>query len=161
MNDDELIKFEAEGAAPLPASGLTGYVDHDNARIWRCSYGAGMPVILLHGGLGNSRNWGSQVPALVSHGYRAVVIDSRGHGRNTRDDRPYSYERLAGDVLALTDSLRIEMAAAAGGRTEGSASLKQTGGASTITRRFRRPALRPGPSGERARAPSRNGAHLW
>jgi len=36
-------------------------------------------VILLHGGLGHSGNWGYQVPALVGSGYRAVVIDSRGH----------------------------------------------------------------------------------
>lgn len=113
-NDDDLLRFEAEGPPPLPAATYEGYVDHDNARIWCAAYGAGKPVILLHGGLGNSRNWGYQVPALVAKGFRAVVIDSRGHGRSTRDERPYSYELMAGDVLAVMDSLGIDSAALVG-----------------------------------------------
>jgi pimeloyl-ACP methyl ester carboxylesterase len=71
-------------------------------------------VILLHGGLGHGGNWGYQVPALVSSGYRAVLIDSRGHGRSTRDERPYTYELMASDVLAVMDALQIEKAAFVG-----------------------------------------------
>lgn len=56
--DDELKNFEAHGAAPLPAAGEEGFVDHDGARIWHATYGSGTPVILLHGGLGHSGNWG-------------------------------------------------------------------------------------------------------
>ena len=67
-------------------------------------------MILLHGGLGHSGNWGYQVPFLISNGFRAVVIDSRGHGRSTRDQRPYSYELMASDVVAVMDSLQIEKA---------------------------------------------------
>ena len=111
IHDDELIRFEAEGAEPLPATDDQGYVEHDGARIWYAAYGAGSPVILLHGGLGHGGNWGYQVPALVGNGYQTVVIDSRGHGRSTRDNRPYSYERMASDVLAVMDTLRIEKAA--------------------------------------------------
>lgn len=40
-----------------------------------------------------------QVPALVDAECSAVLVDSRGHGRSTRDSRPYSYELLAADVL--------------------------------------------------------------
>jgi pimeloyl-ACP methyl ester carboxylesterase len=112
--DDELKKFEADGAAPLPATKDRGYADHDGARIWYSSYGAGSPVILLHGGLGHSGNWGYQVPALVESGYRAVLIDSRGHGRSTCDSRPFSYELLASDVLAVMDELRLEKAVLVG-----------------------------------------------
>jgi pimeloyl-ACP methyl ester carboxylesterase len=112
--DDELIRFEAEGAAPLPETKNQGDVEHDGARIWYASYGIGSPVILLHGGLGHSGNWGYQVPALVESRYRAVVIDSRGHGRSTRDERPYSYELMASDVLAVMDALQIEKAAMVG-----------------------------------------------
>ncbi len=67
-------------------------------------------MILLHGGLGNSGNWGYQVPALVEGGYQAVVVDSRSHGRSTRDEQPYTYERMAGDVLAVMDHLQIARA---------------------------------------------------
>ncbi len=49
-------------------------------------------MILLHGGLGHGGNWGYQVPALVGAGRRVVLVDSRGHGRSTRDARPYRYE---------------------------------------------------------------------
>src|SRR5512140_314625 len=114
INDDDLIRFEAEGAAPLPVSTEQGYVDNDGARIWYSAFGSGAPVVLLHGGMGNSGNWGYQVPALVQNGYRAVVIDSRGHGRSTRDARPYSYELMAADVLRVMDALRIEKAALVG-----------------------------------------------
>ena len=108
--DHDLSRFEADGAAPLPVTDDQGYVEHDGARIWYAAYGSGMPVILLHGGLGHSGNWGYQVPALVESGYRAVVIDSRGHGRSTRDARPYTYELMASDVVAVMDALCIEKA---------------------------------------------------
>jgi pimeloyl-ACP methyl ester carboxylesterase len=114
ISDDELLTFEAHGAAPLPAADDQGYVDHDAARIWYCTYGSGDPVILLHGGFGHGGNWGYQVPALVANGYRAILIDSRGHGRSTRDGRPYSYALMASDVLAVMDALHLNRAALVG-----------------------------------------------
>lgn len=112
--DDDLKRFEAEGAAPLPNPGDQGWIENDGARIWYAAYGSGPPVVLLHGGLGHGGNWGYQIPALVSAGYRAVVIDSRGHGRSTRDDRPFSYDLMATDVLAVMDALHLERAAVVG-----------------------------------------------
>ncbi len=112
--DDDLIRFEAEGAVPLPTTADQGYVERDGARIWYAAYGSGPPVILLHGGLGHSGNWGYQVPALTGGGYRAVVVDSRGHGRSTRDERPFTYELMAADVSAVMDVLQIEKAGLVG-----------------------------------------------
>jgi pimeloyl-ACP methyl ester carboxylesterase len=114
LYDDDLSRFEEDGALPLPVTQDQGYVEHDGARIWYATYGSGSPVILLHGGLGQSGNWGYQVPALVGSGYRAVLIDSRGHGRSTRDARPYTYELMASDVAFVMDALRIEKAALVG-----------------------------------------------
>jgi pimeloyl-ACP methyl ester carboxylesterase len=111
MQDDDLSKFAAEGAAPLPQAETAGHVEHDGARIWYASYGAGRPVILLHGGLGHSGNWGYQVPALTAAGYRVIVVDSRGHGRSSRDARPYTYELMAADVRAVMDTVSIDQAA--------------------------------------------------
>jgi pimeloyl-ACP methyl ester carboxylesterase len=108
--DDDLIKFEAEGVAPLPDTNGRDIIEHDGARIWYATYGSGPPVILLHGGLGHSGNWGYQVPALIENGYRVVVIDSRGHGRSTRDERPFTYELMASDVLAVMDTLHLDKA---------------------------------------------------
>lgn len=112
--DDDLTAFEAQGAAPLAPASDEGFVEHDGARIWYASYGEGPAVILLHGGLGHSGNWGYQVPALVSAGYRVLLVDSRGHGRSTRDARRYTYELMASDVLAVMDTVQLPHAAVAG-----------------------------------------------
>jgi len=114
MHDDDLTNFAAHGAAPLPVGGEQGFVEHDGARIWHATYGAGPPVILLHGGMGHSGNWGYQVLALVDSGYRTVVVDSRGHGRSTRDARPYTYELMASDTLAVMDELELPKPAVVG-----------------------------------------------
>ncbi|HSK87130.1 MAG TPA: alpha/beta hydrolase [Anaerolineales bacterium] len=113
-HDDDLSRFEADGAEPLPVTGDQSTIENDGARIWYATYGSGRPVILLHGGLGHSGNWGYQVPALIGSGYRAVVIDSRGHGRSTRDAQPYTYERMSSDVLAVMDALDLEKASLVG-----------------------------------------------
>lgn len=112
--DDDLSRFAAEDAPALPTAGAEGVVEHDGACIWYAAFGDGTPVLLLHGGLGHSGNWGYQVPALIAAGYRVVVIDSRGHGRSTRDERPYTYELLAGDVRAVLDALALDRVAMVG-----------------------------------------------
>lgn len=114
QTDDELTRFAAQGAPPLPPTSRQGFVEHDGARIWYAAYGSAPTVILLHGGLGHSGNWGYQLPALLAAGYGVLVIDSRGHGRSTRDARPYRYDRMADDLLAVMDALRIPHAALAG-----------------------------------------------
>ena len=54
--------------------------------------------------------WVNVIPELTAAGYQAVVMDSRGHGRSSFDQRPISYELMASDVLALMDHLGIEQA---------------------------------------------------
>lgn len=93
----------------LPLTTQTGFVTVDGARLWYAAYGAGPPVILLHGGLANSDTWGGQIPALTGT-RRVILIDTRGHGRSTRDDRPLTYELLASDVIRVMDSLNIDRA---------------------------------------------------
>jgi pimeloyl-ACP methyl ester carboxylesterase len=114
FRDDDLTQFAAHGARALPQTDLQGHIEHDGARIWYESFGSGEPVVLLHGGLGHSGNWGYQVSALLGRGYRVIVMDSRGHGRSTRDLKPYSYDLMASDVLAVLDLLGIEQASFVG-----------------------------------------------
>lgn len=91
----------------------SGYAPVDKIKIWYAVFGHGAPVVLLHGGLANSNYWGDLVSALAPH-YRVVVMDSRGHGRSTRDAQPYGYDLMAADVLALMDFLHIKKAAIVG-----------------------------------------------
>jgi pimeloyl-ACP methyl ester carboxylesterase len=37
-------------------------------------------------------------------------MDSRGHGRSTRDARPYGYDLMADDVIGLPDFLKVQHA---------------------------------------------------
>lgn len=113
FRDDDLTQFEAVDV-PFPSPDEQVYVDHQGARIWCASFGSGFPIVLLHGGLGHSGNWGYQIQALTTVGYRAVVVDTRGHGRSTRDDRPYTYELLASDLAAVLEVLSLSKAALIG-----------------------------------------------
>jgi pimeloyl-ACP methyl ester carboxylesterase len=114
FQDDNLERFDAVGTELFPADARTGRVSKDGASIWYADCGTGPAVVLLHGGLGNANNWGHQVAPLVDAGYRVILIDSRGHGRSTRDDQPYSYDLMGTDVLAVLDGLAVERAAIVG-----------------------------------------------
>ena len=98
----------------LPKADESGTVAANGIRIWYAVFGHGEPVILVHGGLGNSNYWGLQVPALARH-YKVVVLDSRGQGRTTwSSEPPLSFHLMASDVLALMDALHIPKAALVG-----------------------------------------------
>ncbi len=97
----------------LPKAEQSGYAPINGVRIWYAVYGKGEPVILLHGGLANSNYWGNQIPELAKH-YQVIVMDSRGHGRSSRDEKPYSYSLMSSDVLGLMDFLKLKNAAIVG-----------------------------------------------
>ena len=97
----------------LPSAAQSGLAPVNGIKIWYASFGRGEPVLLIHGGLANSAYWGHQVRALQKH-YRVVVMDSRGHGRSSRNEQPYGYDLMASDVLALMDHLGIKKAAIVG-----------------------------------------------
>ena len=97
----------------LPQADRSGYAPVNGVKIWYAVFGRGTPVILLHGGLANSNYWGNQVPVLAKY-YQVVVMDSRGHGRSTRDEQPIGYQLMASDVIGLMDYLKIRKAAIVG-----------------------------------------------
>ncbi len=97
----------------LPKAAASGYAPVNGVKIWYAEFGRGEPVILLHGGLANSNYWGLLVPALEKR-YRVIVMDSRGHGRSTRNAQPYGYDLMASDVIAVMDHLQIRKAAVVG-----------------------------------------------
>jgi pimeloyl-ACP methyl ester carboxylesterase len=97
----------------LPVAAKSGLAPVNGIKIWYAEFGSGPPVILLHGGLANANYWGELVRALQPH-YRVIVMDSRGHGRSSRDAQPYGYDLMASDVLALMDYLKISKVALVG-----------------------------------------------
>lgn len=75
------------------------------------------PVILLHGLLGNKRNFASLASSLSSQLQkpRAIyTVDLRNHGENTDWRSTMSYSEMARDVLAFIDSLEHQKAVIVG-----------------------------------------------
>lgn len=95
---------------PAPvATAQSGYAQVNGVKLYYTSTGQGSPVVLLHGGLANSDYWGLQVKALAAQ-HRVITLDSRGHGRSSRDARPFGYDLMADDVVAVLDQLKIPKA---------------------------------------------------
>ena len=95
---------------PPPVAGEhAGHAKVNGISLYYATIGHGPPVVLLHGGLANSDYWGHQVTALAPR-HTVILVDSRGHGRSTRDARPYGYDLMADDVVALLDTLHIAKA---------------------------------------------------
>lgn len=82
-------------------------------------FGDGPPVLCIHGFASSGKvNWidTGWVETLTGAGYKAIVLDNRGHGAS---DKPYDPERyypqdMARDAVALLDHLGIGKAAVLG-----------------------------------------------
>lgn len=94
-------------APAMPAAASSGMAPVNGILMYYATYGAGDPVLLIHGGLGHADLWGAQVADLMAD-HLVIVADSRGHGRSSRDAQPYGYALMASDYVALLDHLKID-----------------------------------------------------
>jgi pimeloyl-ACP methyl ester carboxylesterase len=90
----------------LPIATRSERVAINGADIFFAQFGAGPPVLMLHGGLGNSNYFGHQVRELARR-FTVIVMDTRGHGRSPVVSRRFGYDVFAQDVTALLDVLKI------------------------------------------------------
>jgi pimeloyl-ACP methyl ester carboxylesterase len=77
--------------------------------------GVGDPIVLVHGFASTKEiNWVQPgwVSTLTQTGRRVIALDNRGHGESDKlyDPAAYHTDRMASDVRALLDHLRIERA---------------------------------------------------
>jgi pimeloyl-ACP methyl ester carboxylesterase len=94
----------------LPEGTVGRHIEIDGARLWYALWGppsSSPPVLLLHGGFGNSSYFGKLIPALTASGYRVIAMDSPGHGRSTLCDGPLTYHTMAENVIGLLDRLKV------------------------------------------------------
>lgn len=105
MAEDVWMTVPDAPAMPAPAS--TGMAPVNGIEMYYATYGAGSPVLLIHGGLGHADLWANQVADLMTD-HLVIVADSRGHGRSTRDAQPYGYDLMASDYVALLDHLKVD-----------------------------------------------------
>ncbi|MFL6021814.1 MAG: alpha/beta fold hydrolase [Marmoricola sp.] len=80
--------------------------------------GEGVPFVLLHPGITDSRVWDPLLPQLVDK--RVIRFDRRGFGRSPRATESYS---SLGDLVGLLDALDIARAHLVGNSMGGEASL--------------------------------------
>jgi 3-oxoadipate enol-lactonase len=85
-------------------------VDVNGARLWYDEAGQGPPVVLLHGGLGDSGLWEPVVPFLAER-FRTIRTDLRFFGRSAGPASPWSWEQ---DVIGVLDELGVGRAALVG-----------------------------------------------
>jgi pimeloyl-ACP methyl ester carboxylesterase len=88
------------------SAGSGQYADVNGINLYYETYGAGRPMILLHGGLGSGEMFGPILPTLADH-HRVIVVDLQGHGRTADIDRPLDIRLMADDVAALIDHLDL------------------------------------------------------
>lgn len=90
-----------------PAAG--GTFAHQGVRLYYEAYGAGPPLVLVHGNGGSIADLGAQIAYFRRH-YRVIAMDSRDHGRSDDAPDPLTYEAMSDDLAALLSHLRIERA---------------------------------------------------
>ena len=93
------------------------FVSTENSRIHYHDVGAGIPVVLLHGGgpgVSGWENWGGVVPELARH-YRIIVPDMPGFGRTElKPGVTLSMKLWVAELAAFLDGLDIGTAVLVG-----------------------------------------------
>ncbi|MFE1907771.1 alpha/beta fold hydrolase [Streptomyces gardneri] len=83
------------------------------------SGGDGLPLVLLHPGVGDSAVWDPVLPALVAR-HRVIRYDVRGYGRSPAPTATYSTVRDLSEVL---DHFAVERAVLVGSSMGGATSV--------------------------------------
>ena len=89
------------------------YIQVNGLRMYYETYGKGIPVILLHGGLETCQMWAPIIPKL-SKNYQVFAPDTRGHGRTNNPSGKFSYPLLAEDIAHFIDALGLKGSLIAG-----------------------------------------------
>jgi len=70
--------------------------------------GEGPDLVMIHGLTGNLAVWHLNIIPTISHRYRTLTYDLRGHGYSDMTPTGYSGDAMAEDLLELLDALEIE-----------------------------------------------------
>ena len=85
---------------------ISGYVDVGKAKLYYEEQGQGTPLIMIHGGGLDRRNWDDQFDVLAGQ-YRVVRYDARNHGLSKAEPETFSHYE---DLFRLMESLEIPKA---------------------------------------------------
>lgn len=77
------------------------------------------PIVFHHGWPLSADDWDAQMMFFLSHGYRVIAHDRRGHGRSTQTWTGNEMDTYAADVIELADALDLKNAVHIGHSTGG------------------------------------------
>ncbi len=77
------------------------------------------PIMFHHGWPLSADDWDNQMLYFLSHGYRVIAHDRRGHGRSDQTDAGNEMDTYAADVAAITAALDLRDAVHIGHSTGG------------------------------------------
>lgn len=75
----------------------------DGVKLYYKDWGAGRPVVMMHGWPLSSDTFDDLSMALADNGMRAISYDRRGFGRSQQPWDGYDYDTLAGDLAAVLE----------------------------------------------------------
>src|SRR3954467_13126753 len=75
----------------------------DGTDLYVKDWGAGRPVVLLHGWPLNADSWDDQALGLAEAGHRVIAYDRRGFGRSGQPFGGYDYDTLADDLATVLE----------------------------------------------------------
>jgi len=83
-----------------------GYAPVNGLKMYYEIRGTGRPLVLLHGGAGNTQMF---LPSFdqLSRGRQVIATELQAHGHTADIERPLRYEQLADDVAALIKHLKL------------------------------------------------------
>ena len=87
-----------------PAAGTT--FTHDGVRLYYEVYGAGEPLLIVHGNGGSIADLAAQI-AHFRRRYKVIAMDSRDQGRSADSPDKLTYEKMTDDLAALLDHLKV------------------------------------------------------
>jgi non-heme chloroperoxidase len=91
----------------------------DGVEIYYKDWGSGQPIVFHHGWPLSSDDWDAQMMYLLSHGYRVIAHDRRGHGRSSQTATGNEMDTYAADVAQLASHLDLHDAVHVGHSTGG------------------------------------------
>lgn len=83
---------------------MAQYADVNGVRTWYDERGDGDPVVLLHGGLTDTRDFSGNLDTLASR-FRLYLPERRGHGHTPDVDGPITIELMARDTAAFFEKV--------------------------------------------------------
>jgi pimeloyl-ACP methyl ester carboxylesterase len=79
---------------------------HDGVKLYYEVYGAGEPLLMVHGNGGSISDLRGQI-AHFRRRYMVIAMDSRDHGRSADSAGPLTYEKMTDDLAALLEHLKV------------------------------------------------------